>query len=95
MKRTSKIRTTLVLAFVDDQCLHGDATQMARKLMGNNMTHKLIISSEPIEGYTKAGQIGKIGNTTQYKTKIGVFTVCDKYVESYALGKQFYFKILK
>jgi hypothetical protein len=95
MKKTLNIRTSNELAYIDGNVLFDDCINVIHDLMGANKTHKLEINSEAIQGYTKAQKIAMIGNTTQFRSKDGVFTVCNTFVTKFNLGKLFYYKINK
>jgi hypothetical protein len=93
MRRSLQIRTTKESVYIDGHFLFDDLTDMLHAMLGKNSTRKAVLYSEPIQNSIKAVKIGNIGNTTQYRSKDGVFTICNSFVKMLNLDKQFYYKI--
>lgn len=89
------IKTTNELAYIDGNVLFDDAILLIHELMPPNSQSSLSISSEPLQEHIRASKIGEVGNASQYKSKHGIFSVCNTSVIQHGLGKQFYFKINK
>jgi hypothetical protein len=95
MKKALNVKTYENLAFVDGGPLFEDCSDILLVLVGIHRTGKIELSNTPIDGYTKAATIGHIGNTTQYRSKDGIFTVCNSHIVKHQMGKQFYYKVNK
>ena len=95
MRKTLTVRTTDEFAYIDGNTLFDDCIDILQSIAGKNKMFHLDISSKPIDGLTKADKIAAIGNTTQFKSKDGIFSVCNAFVNKLELGKQFYYKINK
>jgi len=95
MRNILNVKNGRELAYINGNVLFDDCIEIIKKYMSPNTFELLQISSDPIDGHIKATKVGNIGNTTQFKSKDGIFTICNTFVNKYGLGKQFYYKVNK
>lgn len=93
--RTCSARTAIDYGFIDGHCLYDDVNQVLMSIIGANRKCIIAISEHPFGGSTNAIHKHGVSGATIYESADGMFTVCNRKVAEYKLGKQFHYKINK
>lgn len=95
------MRKTLPISFgkpyfiptIDGRLLTAEVADMIIKKIPPESKYSVTISSEELDGYTRAIFITTVSRHNLYMSAEGTFPICSNSCEQYELGHTFYFKI--